>query len=663
MQKTRINTAIIALIAFVLMLTIVSASFTAVTFAAEDINGDRIIFPVPAWKRTGPSPWWCTSNGIIGNVSANAFNDYSPVPETPHVLWAHYWGTGGAVGGFNPSGGSYYGGTVPYGMVGGVTYSGKFYCINNAFSVGTQIICIDEETGEEVWVSQVVPSKTKNLQIMQHAISPGGSPTRTSVVIPSGKQIYFFDADTGALTNTVNFPRDITFMWVGWEDTMGVGTCSYGSSADQMYAYGITKRNEREEIAYCYWFGAFDNSIFSPPVLVWETKGAAGTIRSAGPDVLMCWSTAEQIFRGIDRFTGKTLFEIPFTSYNSPSVGYGKAYLAGEDQYMYSFDIHTGQLVWKSEIAMNSFTNQHGHCVGNGLVVVTNFDGNVYAFDAFTGKLVWRYYMGDCPFEPYYSWYGTWPTNQIASGGVGGFLVQSGDHLAHEPIPLGERLYVFNATTGVVKWSYPNAAHGGHDSHSPILADGIIFDHDGYTGQLFAFGKGPSGVTVSVPKAQIAKGEYTWITATVTDQSPGQPGTPCVSKADMGSWMEYLHSGMPLPPTKTGVPVTLYATSSSGTPITIDTVTTDGETGQFSTMWTPPTEDMYTISAVFDGDGSYWTSWGDTNLAVGPAPAVASITSSPTTATITIATLAAVVIGAIVIQKRPLKNSRKETEQ
>jgi hypothetical protein len=188
----------------------------------------------------------------------------------------------------------------------------------------------------------------------------------------------------------------------------------------------------------------------------------------------------------------------------------------------------------------------------------------------------------------------------------------------------------------------------------------MIFCDDYYTGQLFAFGKGPSGVEVSVAKSQIAQGEYTWITGKVTDQSAGQLGTPCVSKEDMGAWMQYLHCGLPAPPldTMTGVPVTLYAKAeTTGTQFVIATVTTDADTGMFSYMWQPPTEDLYTITAIFNGDDSYWTSHESTTLAVSKG----SVSSNPTSA-MTVATLATAVVGAIAIQKRPLRK-KEETPQ
>ena len=103
------------------------------------------------------------------------------------------------------------------------------------------------------------------------------------------------------------------------------------------------------------------------------------------------------------------------------------------------------------------------------------------------------------------------------------------------------------------------------------------------------------------------------IKGTVLDQSPAQPGTPCVSKDSMTTQMEYLHMQCPIDgiwgnETITGVPVTLTAIDSNGTVIDFGTTTTNGYYGTFSMAWTPPNEDTYQIIATFAGDESYGSS-------------------------------------------------------
>jgi hypothetical protein len=125
------------------------------------------------------------------------------------------------------------------------------------------------------------------------------------------------------------------------------------------------------------------------------------------------------------------------------------------------------------------------------------------------------------------------------------------------------------------------------------------------------------------------------IKGTVTDLSPAQPGTPCVSKESMKTQMEYLHMQHPVDglyhnTTIIGVPVTLTAMADDGTYINIGTTTTEGYYGTFGEVWTPPEEGKYQIIASFEGDGSYGSSGASTWVTVGPAASAGgTITPEP----------------------------------
>jgi hypothetical protein len=143
---------------------------------------------------------------------------------------------------------------------------------------------------------------------------------------------------------------------------------------------------------------------------------------------------------------------------------------------------------------------------------------------------------------------------------------------------------------------------------------------------MYVFGKGKSATTVTAPDVVVPKGTGVVIKGTVLDQSPAQPGTPCVSAASMSLQMEHLHLQMPeggvwKNETITGVPVTLAAIGSDGSVIDIGTVTTNGYYGTFNKEWIPPAEGSYEIIASFAGDDSYGSSVASTAISVGPAPA------------------------------------------
>ncbi len=142
---------------------------------------------------------------------------------------------------------------------------------------------------------------------------------------------------------------------------------------------------------------------------------------------------------------------------------------------------------------------------------------------------------------------------------------------------------------------------------------------------MYVFGKGKSSTSVAVSPKATVKGSTVLIEGTVLDMSPAQPGTPCVSKESMATWMEHLHKQMPISglwgnETITGVSVRLCAIKDDGKVIDLGTVTTNGFYGTFSLAWTPEEEGTYTIIASFMGDDSYGSSAAATAITVGPPP-------------------------------------------
>jgi hypothetical protein len=201
------------------------------------------------------------------------------------------------------------------------------------------------------------------------------------------------------------------------------------------------------------------------------------------------------------------------------------------------------------------------------------------------------------------------------------------------------------------------------------IADGYLAYSDAQTATMYVVGKGKSATTVTASQKTIAKGATVLIEGTILDQSPGQPGTPCVSKESMTLQMEHLHIAQPLNgiygnETITGVPVTLTAIDSNGNVLDIGTTTTNGYYGTFSFVWTPPIEGTYTVTASFAADDSYGSSSAATNIAVSAAPVV---TTPPPTATplvmppfeiYTVGTgiaviLAVAIVGLLILRKRP----------
>jgi hypothetical protein len=236
--------------------------------------------------------------------------------------------------------------------------------------------------------------------------------------------------------------------------------------------------------------------------------------------------------------------------------------------------------------------------------------------------------------------YGDYPIYTGPAIADGKVYIGTSEHSPTQPRIRGNTHLCFDAFSGKILWNVSGALG------SMAIADGYLLASSENDGMEYCFGKGQTETTVTMPTSYVTKGSYAWITGAVTDLSPAQPNTPVVPEEYMSSWMDSLHMQKPsvtIPTTAKGANVTLLATSSTGEIITIGTTNVDG-TGNFRFKWTPPAEDAYIISAVFDGSASYWPSHGEASLVVGPASsggttptatatstATSSATTSPTT--------------------------------
>jgi len=186
----------------------------------------------------------------------------------------------------------------------------------------------------------------------------------------------------------------------------------------------------------------------------------------------------------------------------------------------------------------------------------------------------------------------------------------------------GAQMWAINIDTGELVWKV-----NGMYRH-PMVVDGICVALNSYDGQVYAFGTGPSATTVSAPQTAVARGSAVMITGTVTDQTPASMGTPAISDADMGAWMEYLHMQKVMPQDATGVPVRLTIVDPSGVSTNIATTTSD-ISGNFGYAYTPNAEGTYKVIASFDGSASYGGSFSTAYFVVGPAAAAPQPTSTP----------------------------------
>jgi hypothetical protein len=315
-----------------------------------------------------------------------------------------------------------------------------------------------------------------------------------------------------------------------------------------------------------------------------------------------------------------------------------------DNGYWYAWNLHTGALVWKSQISSLPWGTfgSYGQADAYGLIMYGQYDGLV-AYNWTNGNVAWHFEAPSLPFETPYVTNGTGnPTEStqgysffsqgIVAGGV--FYDYSVEHSPSAPLSRGWSIYAVNATTGDLIWSTIGPMIPG------VISDGYMTATNYYDGYMYVFGMGQSATTVQAPLEQITSGQSVTITGSVLDKSPFTsnvapyaPGTvPAVSDASMGDFMAYLFQQSPCPTNITGVPVSIDAVDPNGNPVHIGTTTSVGSTGAFGLTWTPTIPGKYTITATFAGDDSYGYSTATTFATISQASATTSPTTAPTVA-------------------------------
>ena len=320
-----------------------------------------------------------------------------------------------------------------------------------------------------------------------------------------------------------------------------------------------------------------------------------------------------------------------------------------DNGYWYGYNLLTGAQIWQSTLTSWPWGTfgTYGCASYGGMIFSSQYDC-IAAINWTNGQTVWTY-TAPTPisFETPYANNGTgdysWMSHVIIANGV--LYTVNAEHSPNQPVTVGWKLWALNTTSGQPLWSIEFGEPGTGDGSRVFqgaIADGYLMMTNAYDGTLYSFGMGLSATTVSAPQTEISQGQSVLLTGTVLDNSPAQPGTPCVSDASMETQMEYLHMQAPINgffgnQNITGVPVTLTAIGSDNSVYNIGTVTSNGYYGTFSCPWTPPKADTYTITASFAGTSSYGSSAAATALLVGapastPTPApTATVTPAPST--------------------------------
>lgn len=271
-----------------------------------------------------------------------------------------------------------------------------------------------------------------------------------------------------------------------------------------------------------------------------------------------------------------------------------------------------------------------------GKLYVAGYAGEVFCYSMINGNLLWKFNDTNSGLQT--PW-GMIPIfiSAIADGKV---YLFNNEHSPNSPLYKGYSIYCVDAESGdeIYKMFSWAGQTGGRGLSTSVLASGFLVYYNYYDNSVFCVGKGPSKTTVTVQNNAIAKGESILINGRVTDTASGTEqneqaarfpdGVPAVSDEDMAAWMEYVYMQKPCPETVTGVPVKLTAFDSNGGMVDLGYVTSDGS-GVYTKMWTPENEGEYRIVASFEGSKSYWTSYAETTVGVGPPSATQATDLTP----------------------------------
>ncbi len=336
------------------------------------------------------------------------------------------------------------------------------------------------------------------------------------------------------------------------------------------------------------------------------------------------------------------------------------------------YSLTTGQKIWGPTPAMESL-NYYGQTAPNefcgqiafGNLYTSAFGGTVYAYNMSTGQLEWTYGNSNDPYNRtlagFDTPYGDYPTFIQAVGANGVIYLVTTEHTVIDPIYKGAKARAINATTGAEIWTISDYT-SEFTTMSYVIADGMTTFFNGYDGQIYTLGRGPSQTTVTAPNAGLDSGRSVVIRGTVTDISAGTKqtqqaanfpnGIPVAADKDMGDFMGYIYQQQPLPANFQGVTVTISVTDHNGNTRAIGTATTDA-TGAYSLTWVPDIPGDFKVTANFAGSNSYWPSKATTSFDVmEAAPTHPPTTSTPsdlaTTQTVVYG-IAAIIIVIVII--------------
>jgi hypothetical protein len=712
-----------------------SSNVVSLTVQQEQITYPGVVpLPTNYWTRPiyGENNYWNSISGNwlglgvstfantgMYNASAN-YNPYTTAPNTPHILWTKPEAWGGIIGGeFGNSETSNYYSTSQYEpkfapiIMQGVLY---YTLYPGASSYPAGWAAVDLHTGQTIWtkntteillcgqlLNMITPNQYGALSYLWS--NPVGNLTAGASRPGVLGSLEMWDAMTGnyiltitgsvSMTLTEDSHGDLIGYFVNntdhtlnmWNSTLCINLSVPSSNnngiplADNWYwrpptgaqipfAKGIqwkvpvaTNYTGNALPANLAIAGINSNVVFMAAYpAVGATQYQAGYIIESGYSA----TNGQQLW-----ITNRTQVVATRVLYGSTTMGSGILVELDSSALSASgFSLNTGNKVW-GPVALPNISPYSSlgmqYCVANGIIYVWTYGGDVYAINILTGTINWQYHSRPADLE---SPYGIWPLWTFTVGTVadGKLFVPEG-HMYSPPLFHEAQQLALNITNGELVWSID----AFDVTSAPAIVDGIMTTLNAYDNQIYAYGKGPSAMTVTAPKTSFELGKSVIIEGSVIDISAGAQqqaqaanfpnGLPCVSDSSQRLWMEYVYMQQPCPANVTGVPVSISVLDANGNSRNIGTAMTDAS-GMFSFQWTPDIPGKYVVTAKFDGSESYYSSFAETSFVADPvstpptpsppAPqSAADIYFIPAVAAIIIAIAVGFAITILVLRKRP----------
>jgi len=666
----------------------VTANFTAqteliATFPEYPIPNDYWTRPISASHRnwgsiTGDWLQAVYDSGGVRYGTNTGFNPYTQAPRSAHVLWTQREQLGGLVGGALDVA-STYPGTIydakmyPPIIMSGVIYYNQF----QEMASDPLFVARDLKTGELLWKGNFVLGCGQAYNTLGYNgqgvyyylwdLATNSSYTMYDPWTGNLRARWYKSAGTVAGQNNyivMGERGDLYTYYTGGNSTyrwVSMWNSSRAWEAAGILDAGGSSRNTRTGMVYNWNTGIQWNVTI--PTEVWKHAGYGnpGLAEYPGDNVWLLTESATtssyeggKWLIGMDALTGQILWNSEWTtdsgmtSRDSFGEGYFAYYHPGSMTYSI-YNARTGTHV-ETDPAVAPWGSYAGYGeIAYGTLFAGGYDGYMKAYNLTTGKMLWKTLGDNSGLETPYGHY-TMFNGPIIGGGVA--FAGYDEHTPNNPLYRGASIYAFDVQTGTKLWTLP--AYLGLKA----LADGCLVGYSTYTAESWVIGKGPSSTTVTAPNVAVTAGTSMVIRGTVTDQSPGQPGTPAISDVDQGAWQAYLHLQDPIPYNATGVPVYLSAVASDGTSIDLGYVISD-MSGTFTRTWTPTVAGDYKIYATFQGTDSYGSSYAETTMTVAgasPTPTAAPDIQGPimtTTIALGIAIIVAIaIVGLLLLRKK-----------